>query len=65
MSYPLDVEARGLLAEEHTAALLAAARTFDIHPLRRRVGSLLIAVGLRLAPEALPRRRTAGGAAAF
>jgi hypothetical protein len=56
--YPMDVSGRRLLALERRDALRRdarpAARTTG--RTRRRVGGLLVAAGLRLAPECAPGR---------
>jgi hypothetical protein len=56
--HPIDVQGRKLLAAERFQLLGADAKP-SLHParhLRRRLGGLVIAAGLRLAPEVLDPR---------
>ncbi len=56
--HPMDVSGRRLLALERYAALERDARPAvrTTGGARRRVGGLLVAAGLRLAPESLAER---------
>jgi hypothetical protein len=52
---PMDVQGRGILAEERQALLRGEVRSpTSSRRMRRRLGTVLIAAGLRLAPGALP-----------
>jgi len=57
--HPMDVSGRRLLALERHAALERDARPAvrTTGRARRRVGSLLVTAGLRLAPESLAEAR--------
>jgi hypothetical protein len=53
-----DVEARNIIAHEYAELLRAqAAGNFGDHRARRWLSERLIAAGMRLAPESVPRRR--------
>jgi hypothetical protein len=53
-----DVETRNIIAREHAELLRAqAGRKPDKQRARRWLSEHLIAAGVRLAPEAAPRRR--------